>query len=294
VERTSRQAALVSSRRRTRPGLTGGVGQLPALVVAAGSGRLDHPGQAYRRYGSVVHDVSSREERTMTRPYVLLSVAVSVDGYIDDSTAQRLLLSNAADFDRVDEVRATSDALLIGATTIRKDNPRLLVNSPERRDRRVAEGRPPFPIKLTVTLTGDLDPDLRFWHHGGEKLVYCPDGAVAKVRERLGDLAEVIGVGAAVDLGVILDDLGGRGVRRLMVEGGETIHTQFLTAGLADEIHLAIAPILVGDPAGPRFVGAGNFPGGSAHRMNVAEVKQVGDVVLVRYLPKQASGDATS
>ena len=61
------------------------------------------------------------------RPYVLLSCAMSVDGFIDDTTAERLLLSNDADFDRVDQVRAESDAVMIGATTLRRDNPRLLV-----------------------------------------------------------------------------------------------------------------------------------------------------------------------
>jgi len=73
------------------------------------------------------------------RPYVLLSCAMSVDGFIDDTTAERLLLPNAADFDRVDQVRAESDAIMIGAVTLRRDNPRLLVNSPERRAERERE-----------------------------------------------------------------------------------------------------------------------------------------------------------
>lgn len=230
----------------------------------------------------------------MPRPYVLLSCAMSVDGYIDDTTPERLLLSNAADFDRVDKVRAGSDAILIGATTMRRDNPRLLVNSEERRAQRIARGLPAYPLKVTITASGDLSRDLKFWHHGGDKLVYCPDIAAPKVRETLDGLADVVGTGPTVDLGKMLDDLGSRGIRRLMVEGGGTIHTQFLTQGLADEVHLAIAPILVGDSAAPRFVNNGQFPGGSTHRMRVAEVRSIGDVVLIRYLPKETSGDSTS
>ncbi|MFD6104061.1 RibD family protein, partial [Nocardia salmonicida] len=103
---------------------------------------------------------------------VLLSVAASLDGYIDDASARRLLLSNTADFDRVDQIRAESDAILIGAQTLRTDNPRLLVNSAERRAARVAAGKPEYPVKVTVTDSGDLDPHLRFWHTGGDKLVY--------------------------------------------------------------------------------------------------------------------------
>lgn len=223
------------------------------------------------------------------RPYVLLSCAMSVDGYIDDTSPERLLLSNAADFDRVDEVRANTDAILIGATTMRRDNPRLLVNSEERRAQRVQRNKAPYPLKVTITATGDLDPSLKFWHHGGDKIVYCPDSAVDKIREALAGLAEVVSTGPTVDLNAMLNDLGARGIRHLMVEGGGTVHTQFLTQGLADEIHLAIAPIFVGDQKAPRFVNPGNFPGGTKHRMKVADIRLIDDVVLIRYLPKESS-----
>ncbi len=96
------------------------------------------------------------------RPHVLLSVAASIDGYIDDNTDQRLLLSNDEDFDRVDEVRSGVDAILVGANTIRRDNPRLLVRSQARRDRRLATGSSESPIKVTITATGDLDPAASF------------------------------------------------------------------------------------------------------------------------------------
>ena len=65
---------------------------------------------------------------------------MSIDGYIDDARDTRLLLSNAADFDRVDAVRAGCDAILVGAHTIRRDNPRLLVRS-RRRGQRRADAR---------------------------------------------------------------------------------------------------------------------------------------------------------
>ena len=63
------------------------------------------------------------------RPYTLLSCALSIDGYLGSATPRRLELSNDADFDRVDAVRASCDAILVGAATVRNDNPRLLVRS---------------------------------------------------------------------------------------------------------------------------------------------------------------------
>lgn len=217
------------------------------------------------------------------RPYVLLSCGMSIDGYLDTATGQRLLLSNDADFDRVDAVRAASDAILVGAGTIRQDNPRLLVRSAARRDERVARGLSPNPAKVTVTGRGDLDPSGRFFAGDADKLVYCASAALDAARDRLGALATVIDGGDPVDLRRMLADLHARGVRRLMVEGGERMHTQFLTAGLVDELHLVVAPFFVGDSRAPRFVGDGVFPWGPDSRARLAEVRQIGDVALLRY-----------
>ncbi|WP_433660748.1 dihydrofolate reductase family protein [Nocardia sp. CA-128927] len=226
-----------------------------------------------------------------TRPHVLLSVAMSVDGYIDDASAERLRLSDAADFDRVDQVRADSDAILIGAETLRRDNPRLLVDSADRRAARIAAGKPEFPLKITVTASGELDPALRFWHHGGDKLVYTTDAGAKRLADSLSGLAEVVSLGTELDFGVLLDDLGRRGIARLMVEGGTRIHTAFLAADLADELHLAVAPLLVGDPAAPRFLDAASFPGAPHRRMTLADVAKIGDIAVLRYLPKPADQD---
>lgn len=223
----------------------------------------------------------------MPRPHVLLSVATSLDGYIDDTTPDRLLLSNWEDFDRVDQVRAASDAILIGAGTIRADNPRLLVNNERRRQDRIARGLPEHPLKVTVSASGDLDPRARFWHHGGAKVAYTTDEAVGRLRARLDGLADVLSLGPAIDFGALLDDLGERGVERLMVEGGSRIHTDFISQGLADEIHLAIAPLLVGDPHAPRFLGTTTHPLGPGKRMVLAEARTVGDMALLRCLPQQ-------
>lgn len=215
---------------------------------------------------------------------MLLSVAVSIDGYIDDASPERLLLSNPEDFDRVDEVRADCDAILVGARTLRRDNPRLVVNSDARRARRITAGKPEYPLKVTVSASGDLDPELRFWRHGGDKLVYTTDRGAARLGDRLAGLAEVVSLGGTPDFGALLDDLGRRGVGRLMVEGGTRIHTTFLASGLADELLMAVAPILVGDPAAPRFLGPADFPGGPRRRMELADVTRLGDIAVLRYL----------
>jgi riboflavin biosynthesis pyrimidine reductase/pyrimidine deaminase RibD-like protein len=243
------------------------------------------------------------------RPYVLLSCAMSVDGCRDAPGRERLVLSGAADLDRVDGERASSDAIMVGAGTIRRDDPRLLIRSPERRAARVASGRPGHPIGVTLTASGDLDPRARFFSGTvpdpdpgprPARLVYCASPVADRVRRRVGGRSEVVDVGAAGGvadrgspgegagsrpaLAAVLADLSRRGVRRLMVEGGADLSRQFLTGGLADELQLVIAPFFVGDPGAPRFASPGRYPYGPARQMALAEVREVGAVVLLRYL----------
>src|SRR5215468_5861777 len=120
------------------------------------------------------------------RPYTLLSCGMSLDGYLDSATIARLQLSNDADFDRVDAVRASCDAILVGAETVRIDNPRLLVRSQTRRAERAARGLPESPIKVTVTRRAELDARADFFKVGDtEKIVYCASRGASDARRRL-------------------------------------------------------------------------------------------------------------
>ncbi len=217
-------------------------------------------------------------------PYTVLSCGVSLDGYLDSPTQSRLRLSNDADFDRVDAMRASCDAILVGANTVRNDNPRLLIRAAQRQRDRVMRGCEPHPLKVTVTSRGDIDLGSAFFTAGdGEKLVYCPGSSVTDVRRRLAKVATVVDGGQPLDLRYVCQDLSDRGVQRLIVEGGNAIHTQFLTGDLADQLDLVVAPIFVGDSRAHRFVGDGEFPWCSDRRAPLAEVRQIGDVVLLRY-----------
>lgn len=220
----------------------------------------------------------------MNRPYVTLSCAMSLDGYLDTEAPRRLAMSNAEDFDRVDQLRADSDAIMVGASTVRRDNPRLLVRSERRRMLRRGLGREETPVKVTVTASGDLSPESAFFTHGDvEKIVYCPRGEAERITRTLGSVATVIALGDPVTMAAVADDLAGRGIRRLMVEGGGRMHTQFLVEDVADELQLVIAPFFVGESQAPRFVGEGRFPWNASRRARLTETRPIADVVLLRY-----------
>ena len=218
------------------------------------------------------------------RPYTLLSCSISMDGYLGGATDERLVLSNDADLDRVDGVRAGCDAILVGAATVRRDNPRLLVRDPRRVAERTRAGLPPSPLKVTVTRNAHLDPGAAFFATGdGEKLVYCASQAAGEARQVLGPVATVVDVGDPVRMNEVSRDLYARGVQRLMVEGGGTVHTQFLTEEIADELQLVVAPFFVGDSRARRFVEDGSFPWNPDRHASLVEVRRIGDVVLLRY-----------
>jgi riboflavin-specific deaminase-like protein len=229
------------------------------------------------------------------RPYVLLSCAISADGYLDDARQERLILSGPADLDRVDDVRAGCDAILVGAGTVRRDDPRLLIRDPRRRARRAARGLPEHPARVTVTATGDLDPRARFFAPGAERLVYSATPALPRARARIGDRAVVIDAGDPLTLDLVLNDLAERAVARLLVEGGAQLLAGFLARELSDELHLAVAPFFVADPAAPRLnvppnpnvlpnLNLPSNPNGPNNPMTLAEVQRLDDVVVLQYL----------
>jgi 5-amino-6-(5-phosphoribosylamino)uracil reductase len=208
---------------------------------------------------------------------VLLSAAMSLDGAIDDTSPSRLVLSDAADLQRVDAERAGVDAIMVGAGTLRRDDPRLVL-----RDRSLG----PDPVKVVLSGSGELDPDARFFTVGdAARLVYTsrPERAMAL----LGGSATVVDAGDPLDLDRVLEDLHARGVVRLMIEGGAQVHGSVLDAGVVDELHLVVAPLVVGDPAAPRFGGtvAGRAGGAVARRLDLhlVEARPMGDLVLLVY-----------
>lgn len=206
-------------------------------------------------------------------PYVIISTAMSLDGYIDDSSNKRLRISNAKDFERVDKLRETCDAILVGANTIRKDNPRLLLKSGKKL------------TKVTVTSSDNLDASSNFFTAGNsEKIVYTTLKQFERLSDKLSSVATVVMIGEErIDLRVVLEDLYDRGIKRLMVEGGSSLLTQFLQEGLVNELKIAISGFFVGQKDAPKFVNDGIFPWNEKNRMQLDSVEKLDDMAVLIY-----------
>ncbi len=177
---------------------------------------------------------------------IVLSAAISADGYLDNSADERLVLSSPEDWQAVYALRAECDAILVGAETLRKDNPALVAGNPD-------------IIKVVVSRSGELDPQSKFFTQGdGEKIVLSGDTFTAED---------------------IVARLRKRGIETLMVEGGSTVLSMFLREKIWDEFRLAVAPVFVADGRATRLVQDGEYP-----PMRLEKVEQAGQMAVMHYV----------
>ena len=158
---------------------------------------------------------------------VTLSAAVTADGYMDDDSPRRLIISTPGDWEEVYRLRAAHDAILAGAETLRRDDPSLLVRDQAARARRVQAGLKPDIAKVTLTRSGGLSPRLRFFTAGdADRYVFSP-GEITGLQ----NIATVISTSEAITAKYIVTELEKRGIERLMVEGGAEVLRMFLDEG---------------------------------------------------------------
>ncbi|MBI3361233.1 MAG: dihydrofolate reductase family protein, partial [Chloroflexi bacterium] len=176
-----------------------------------------------------------------SRPHVILNAAVTADGKMDTVARRGAAISSSRDLERVDRLRAESDAIIVGGRTLLGDDPRLIVKSPALRAERRARGLEENPIKVGVVTNATLDPDSRFLTAGPARVMLftttqTDPAQIARLRERG---AQVIVMGdQQVDLAEALRHLKREGINRLLVEGGGTLNAGLLKQRLVDEIYL--------------------------------------------------------
>lgn len=172
--------------------------------------------------------------------HVTLSAAVTADGFLDDNNPARLIVSTPEDWAAVLRLRAEHDAILVGAETLRRDNPALLLRDEAARHRRLSAGLRPDIAKVTLTASGRLAPSLRFFTEGDADRYVFSSNEISELKS----FAEVISTDAPVTAAAIVTQLEKRGIERLLVEGGAGVLRMFLNSGMADTLRLAVNPTL--------------------------------------------------
>jgi diaminohydroxyphosphoribosylaminopyrimidine deaminase/5-amino-6-(5-phosphoribosylamino)uracil reductase len=180
------------------------------------------------------------------RPLVTLKAACSVDGMLSAAGGNSRWVTGEAARRFAHRLRAMHDAVLVGAGTVRRDDPRLTARLP---------GVAATPLRVVLSSTLRMDPTRRLFSDSADPvLVYGPRGNAGT---SFGDHVEQVGLEereGKLDLAQALDDLGGRGVQSVLVEGGGVTHAGFLAAGLASRAALFVAPSLLGARGGTPIV----------------------------------------
>ena len=229
------------------------------------------------------------------RPHVLINTAMTADGKIDTFRREGAPVSSRADLERVDRLRAASDAVMVGGHTLLREDPRLTVKSAVLRAQRLERGLSENPTKVGI-VSRVLDPaagptimsDGKFLNYGPARVVIftteqTTSDQIARLRERN---AEVFVLGEQrVDLRAALRRLREIGIKRLMVEGGGTLNAELLRLGLVDEIHLYIAPLIFGGATAPTVADGVGFSREEAPYLRLQKLEQTAyGGIVVQYI----------
>jgi 2,5-diamino-6-hydroxy-4-(5-phosphoribosylamino)pyrimidine 1'-reductase len=229
----------------------------------------------------------------MERPHVSINMAMTVDGKITSARREYPRITSVFDRERMDRLRAEADAVLVGAGTMRADNPKLHVRSETMRAHRRSLGKPDALVKVLVTASGDLDAGCRFFDEsdGGARIVATVEEAPKERVRALEERAEVWRLGRGrVDLGALLGRLLERGVERLLVEGGGELNWAFVEAELVDELYVTIAPSLLGGREAPTLLEGPGLPMAGQRRLRLIDLHREGDELYCRYAVVRGRG----
>ncbi len=230
----------------------------------------------------------------MDRPYVFINVAMTADGKIDTVARKGAAISSQRDKERVDQLRADSDAVMVGGRTLLDEDPKLTVKSEALRAERAARGLSPNPIKVGVVSRVGADRDLplhkslsKFLHEGAARVVIFTTNRTSKDQlETLRSLGVNVFVhaGERVDLPQMMRTLKELGVNRLMVEGGATLNFELLRLGLVDEVTAYVAPMIFGGASAPTLAAGLGVERSEAVPLKLMEVEHWDDGgVLLKY-----------
>lgn len=223
----------------------------------------------------------------MNRPYIFINVAMTADGKIDTFERKGAAISSQRDKERVDQLRAAADGILVGGRTLLEEQPRLTVKSEALREGRVRRGVSPNPIKVGVATVADIALDSDFIKAGPARLVIFTTSQTSITQlESLRELGVEVFVDDSprVDLNNMMTTLKRIGADHLMVEGGGAINFELMRLGLVDELTIYIAPMIFGGANSPTLADGLGFPRAAAIELKLIDVEKWEDGgVFLRY-----------
>ncbi|ELY96960.1 5-amino-6-(5-phosphoribosylamino)uracil reductase [Natrialba chahannaoensis JCM 10990] len=215
--------------------------------------------------------------------HVVVNAAMSADGKLSSRRREQIAISGDADFDRVDRLRADSDAVVVGVGTVLADDPHLTVKDENLRDERRTNGKPANPARVVVDSSARTPSSAEVLDDDATTYVCVSDAAPVEQRAALAEHADLITAGEErVDLLRAFAALQEQGIERVMVEGGGELIFSLFEAGLVDDLSVFVGPKVIGGRDAPTLAdGDGfveNFP-----ELELGEVERLDGGVLLTW-----------
>ena len=227
----------------------------------------------------------ARRQR-LRRPFVAATFAMTADGKITTREYSPVDFTSREDKMHLLRQRALADAVVVGHSTLKKDNVRLALPKGELRDQRVAQGKPPAPIRVIVSNEGKIDASLRIFESTiSPILIFSTTRMPRSYQKALREKATLhLSESADVDLAWMLQQLQrDYDVRSVACEGGAALFRSMLELDLIDQLNLTIAPYLFGGAGAPTLTGVSKefFP--ASIRCKLTDMRTVGEECFLTY-----------
>lgn len=212
----------------------------------------------------------------MKRPRIVVNCAMSVDGKIASSSGKQMRISCDEDIKRMYELRNESDAVLVGINTVLNDDPKLTVKEKYVKN-------PHQPIRVVLD-TKCRTPEEALVVNDATKTFIVT--SMKKSSKKFGNAVELIycdsDKNGLIDLQKLLDILYKKGIRKLMVEGGGTIISNFLKTGFVDDFFMYVGPMIIGGVDTPSLTGKMKIIDENI-KLKLIETENVGPGLLLHY-----------
>lgn len=215
---------------------------------------------------------------------VAVNAATSVDGKLSSRERTQIAISGRADFERVDRLRAESDAVMVGVGTVAADDPSLTIDDPALRAGREERGDPANPARVVADSRIRTPPDASVLNDEAETYLLVTEAAPADFVSQMENAGATIVVAGEerVDLTAALPELESDGIEQLMVEGGGELIFSLFAADLVDHLSVFVGAKIIGGREAPTLADGDGFVE-DFPRLDLSSVERLDDGVVLQY-----------